>query len=270
VVVTERLELINNHPFDETDAEKVAWITGASSGIGRSLAILLALDGWTVAISARNTLELEVLAKSLETKIHAFPLDVTDEDATEITARDIETRLGPISLAVFGAGTYRRDSLSAFNAAMIRDMVGLNIMGTVNCMQAIMPAMTARRSGRIAVMASVAGYTGLPGAAGYGATKAALINMCEALYPELERQGVQMTLINPGFVDTPLTRQNDFPMPFLISSEKAAEHILRGLERGQFEIAFPWRMKVAMKLLKALPPSLRFALTRRMLRHDQT
>ncbi|MCY1242362.1 hypothetical protein D9M72_553200 [compost metagenome] len=94
--------------------------------------------------------------------------------------------------------------------------------------------------------------------------------MCEALYPELERHGVQMTIINPGFVDTPLTRQNDFPMPFLISSESAAEYIMRGLERGQFEIAFPWRMKVALKLLKVLPPSLRFALTRRMLREDET
>jgi short-subunit dehydrogenase len=117
-------------------------------------------------------------------------------------------------------------------------------------------------------MASVAGYIGLPGAAGYGATKAALISMCEALYPELDRSGVRMTVINPGFVDTPLTQRNDFPMPFLISSEEAADHILRGLDRGSFEIAFPWKMKVAMKLLKALPSSLRFALTRRMLRKD--
>ncbi|WP_440659136.1 SDR family oxidoreductase, partial [Ensifer adhaerens] len=182
-------DLINNHAFHETDRRKVAWVTGASSGIGKSLALRLALDGWTVATSARNTLKLEMLAQSPDNKIHAFPLDVTDREATEIAVRDIEMRLGPISLAVFGAGTYRRDSLSTFDAAAIGDMVGLNIMGTVNCLQAIMPAMTVRRSGRIAVMASVAGYTGLPGAAGYGATKAALINMCEALYPELERQG---------------------------------------------------------------------------------
>jgi len=253
-------DLINNHAFHETDRRKVAWVTGASSGIGKSLALRLALDGWTVAVSARNSVELDTLARSLENKIHSFPLDVTDREAAENTVRDIETRLGPISLAVFGAGTYRRDSLSTFDAAAIGEMVGLNIMGTV----------TTRRSGRIAVMASVAGYTGLPGAAGYGATKAALINLCEALYPELERQGVQMTIINPGFVDTPLTRQNDFPMPFLISSESAAEYIMRGLERGKFEIAFPWRMKVVLKLLKALPPSLRFALTRRMLREEQT
>ncbi|WP_440658940.1 SDR family oxidoreductase, partial [Ensifer adhaerens] len=182
-------DLINNHAFHETDCRKVAWVTGASSGIGKSLAIRLALDGWTVAVSARNSVELDTLAQSLENRIHSFPLDVTDREATEITVRDIEMRLGPICLAVFGAGTYRRDSLSTFDAAAIGEMVRLNIMGTVNCLQTIMPAMTARRSGRIAVMASVAGYTGLPGAAGYGATKAALINMCEALYPELERQG---------------------------------------------------------------------------------
>lgn len=263
-------DLVNNHAFHETGRRKVAWVTGASSGIGKSLAIRLALDGWTVAVSARNSVELDTLAQSQKNMIHSFPLDVTDHEATESVGRDIEMRLGPISLAVFGAGTYRRDTLATFNAAAIGEMVGLNFIGTVNCLQAIMPAMTARRSGRIAVMASVAGYTGLPGAAGYGATKAALINMCEALYPELERHGVQMTIINPGFVDTPLTRQNDFPMPFLISAESAAEYIMRGLKRGQFEIAFPWRMKVALKLLRALPPSLRFALTRRMLREDET
>ncbi len=264
-----RLKLVNNkEPTREHTPRKVAWITGASSGIGRSVAIRLAQNGWTVAASARNAAALGKLATVLPGIIHPYPLDVTDREATAGAFSAIEANLAPVSLAVFGAGTYRRETIASFDAGEIGEMVALNIMGTVNCLEAAMPPMVARRAGQIAIMASVAGYTGLPGAAGYGATKAALINMCEALYPELDRSGVRMTVINPGFVDTPLTQRNDFSMPFLISSEEAADHILRGLDRGSFEIAFPWKMNVAMKLLKALPSSLRFALTRRMLRKD--
>ena len=258
----------NNKPDRKDIPRKVAWITGASSGIGRSLAVRLAQNGWTVAASARSTAALENLAAELPGFIYPYPLDVTDRKATTAALAAIEANLAPVSLAIFGAGTYRRETLASFDAGEIGEMIWLNIMGTVNCLEPTMPQMLARRCGQIAVIASVAGYTGLPGAAGYGATKAALINMCEALYPELERHGVRMTVINPGFVDTPLTQRNDFPMPFLISSEEAADHILRGLDKERFEIVFPWTMKIAMKVLKVLPPRLRFALTRRMLRND--
>jgi short-subunit dehydrogenase len=126
--------------------------------------------------------------------------------------------------------------------------------------------MMARRGGHIAVVASVAGYVGLPGAAGYGATKAALINMCEALYPELEARNVRISVINPGFVDTPLTQKNDFPMPFIIPVDAAVDHIMAGLTSNRFETVFPWKMALSMKLLAALPARLLFAVTRRMLR----
>ncbi|HEV7305378.1 SDR family NAD(P)-dependent oxidoreductase [Ensifer sp.] len=251
---------------EDAQQPKVAWLTGASSGIGRALALRLAQQGWTVAASARNRTALEELVSAQPSTIHAYELDVTDRPMTANVVAAIETKLAPISLAAFCAGTYRHETLQTFDAAIIGEMFALNVMGTVNCLEAIMPRMVARRAGRIAVTASVSGYTGLPGAAGYGATKAALINMCEALYPELERSGVRMVLINPGFVDTPLTRKNDFPMPFLISSEEAADHILRGLADERFEIAFPWKMKLAMGLLRALPARLRFSVTRRMLR----
>lgn len=247
---------------------KIAWITGASSGIGRAVALRLAQEGWTIAASARSAEALEELATGKPGVICPFPLDVTDPKATAAVLARIEAAHGPVSLAVFGAGTYRRDSVEHFDAGAIADMVDLNIKGTANCLQAVMPAMIARRSGRIAVMASVSGFTGLPGAAGYGATKAALINMCQSLYPGLDRHGVRISVINPGFVDTPLTRRNDFPMPFLISADAAAGHIVRGLASDRFEIVFPWKMMVAMKLLRALPARLRFALTRRMLRDD--
>ena len=138
-------------------------------------------------------------------------------------------------------------------------------MGTVNGLAQIIPRLIERKRGHIAVVASLAGYRGLPTAAAYGATKAGLINMCEALKPELERHGVRLTLINPGFVETPLTDRNEFPMPYLMPVEKAADRIMRGLRSDDFEVTFPWRFATVMKLLRLLPDRLFFLLTRRMI-----
>ena len=146
-----------------------------------------------------------------------------------------------------------------------RHLVETNLMGTVNGLAQIIPRLIERKRGHIAVVASLAGYRGLPTAAAYGATKAGLINMCEALKPELERYGVRLTLINPGFVETPLTDRNEFPMPYLMPVEKAADRIMRGLRRDDFEVTFPWRFATVMKLLRLLPDRLFFLLTRRMI-----
>ncbi len=245
---------------------KLAWVTGASSGIGRSVALKLAKDGWRVIASARNTNALEELAAEATGRIFVFSLDVTGKDDVNAAVSAIETAHGPIDLAFFCAGTYRRDSADSFDVDALGEMMALNVMGTANCLAAIMPLMTGRKSGQIAVTSSVAGYTGLPGGGSYGATKAALINLCEALYPELAAHNVRLSLINPGFVDTPLSQKNDFAMPFLISADEAADAIVRGLEKDRFEIIFPWKMAVAIKLLHMLPYPLIFALTRRMLR----
>jgi short-subunit dehydrogenase len=153
-----------------------------------------------------------------------------------------------------------------FSVETFRVLVETNLMGTVNALDRIIPKFIDRKRGHIAVVASLAGYRGLPTSAAYGATKAGLINMCEALKPELERHGVRLTLINPtlinpGFVETPLTDKNDFPMPFLIPVEEAADHIARGLNGSAFEISFPWRFAALMKLLRLLPNRL----TRRMI-----
>lgn len=249
-----------------TATRRIAWITGASSGIGRALALRLARDGWTIAVSARSVDELASLATESDGRIVAFPLDVTDKAAVDETVQAIEDRLGSIDLAVFAAGTYFRDYAVGFDSARFRAMVELNLIGTAQCLERVMPAMIARESGQIAVVASVSGYVGLPGAASYGATKAALNVMCEALYPELRSHGVKLSIVNPGFVDTPLTRKNDFPMPFLISTEEAADTIADGLVAGKYEIVFPRKMALAMKVLHALPARVRFALTRRMLK----
>jgi short-subunit dehydrogenase len=138
-------------------------------------------------------------------------------------------------------------------------------MGVVNCMGPIVPGMVARRSGHIAVMASLTALAGLPTAASYGATKAALNNMAEAFWPDFDRFGVTITVINPGFVKTPLTAKNRFPMPFLIDADKAVDYIMRGLEQKRFAINFPAGMVWSMRLLAALPQRLRFAVTRRMI-----
>lgn len=244
----------------------IAWITGASSGIGRALAVELACEGWEVAISARSKDDLLALEDTVPGRIFAFPVDVTNAAAVARAFRLIEDGLGPVDLAVFSAGTYARDDVRDFNAARFSSIVNLNLLGTVHCLEVAMVHMLARGSGHIAVVASTAGLVGLPGAAAYGASKAALITMCEALYPDLRKQGIDLSLINPGFVDTPLTKKNDFPMPFLVPADKAAAIIARGLKARRYEIIFPWQMAMAMKALRLMPARLRFAITRRMLR----
>jgi len=248
-------------------ARKVAWVTGAGKGIGRELAKRLSEDGWTLAVSARTEDDLLRLASDCRPdSIHSFPLDVTDLSATVETVAQISARLGKPDLVILNAGTHLPLSGDDFSVETFRALVETNLMGTVNGLSQILPQMIARGSGHIVVVASLAGYRGLPTSAAYGATKAGLINMCEALKPELSRYAVRLTLVNPGFVKTPLTNRNDFPMPDMISVEKAAAHILRGLDANAFEVAFPWRFAFLMKLLRIVPDRLFFAVTRRMAR----
>jgi len=248
-------------------SQRTAWVTGAGKGIGRALAKRLARGGWTVAVSARTEKDLASLgAECPAGRIHAFPLDVTDEKGTAVTLAAIEDQLGPLHLVVLNAGTHTPVTAEDFSAGTIRTLVETNLMGTVYGLAQVMPRFIRRKSGHIAVVASLAGYRGLPTSAGYGATKAALINMCEALKPELERHNVRISLINPGFVETPLTDRNEFPMPFLIPAERAASYIVRGLEGSGFETSFPRRFAFIMKLLRILPDRLFFFATRRMIR----
>ena len=243
----------------------VAWVTGAGTGIGRGVAKRLAGDGWTVAISARTARDLDSLAAEVPGRITAFQLDVTDPAACEATGRAIEASLGPVDLAVLNAGSYFPTTAEDFSVDNFRRTVDLNLMGTVNCMGAIVPSMVARRSGHIAVMGSQTAFVGLPTAASYGATKAALNSMAEAFKPDFARFGVTMTVINPGFVKTPLTSKNTFPMPFLMDLDDAVSIIVRGLEQKRFAINFPWQMTAAIRFLAALPAWAKFGITSRML-----
>jgi NAD(P)-dependent dehydrogenase (short-subunit alcohol dehydrogenase family) len=245
---------------------RLAWITGAGKGIGRALALRLASQGWRIAASARTLEDLEKLAADGPAgHIRPYVLDVTDPVAAQATVAGIEEDMGKLDMVVLNAGTHIPMPAAEFSADGFRKLVDTNLMGTVHCIAPVMTRFLSRGSGHIAVVASVAGYRGLPTSAAYGATKAGLINMCEALYPELERAGVRLTLINPGFVKTPLTDKNTFEMPFLISAEEAAIQINKGLEKRSFERTFPWRFAVLMKILRLLPNSLFFAVTRRMI-----
>lgn len=253
-------------PIHSNAIRRVAWITGASSGIGRAVALKLADEGCLVAVSARSADKLLALKELHPGRIHSFPMDITEQNAVTAGVSRIEDTLGPIFLTVFSAGGYKRDSAARFKGQALAEVITLNVIGTGFCLGAVIPRMLERHQGHIAVVSSVAGYVGLPGGAFYGATKAALINLCESLYPELEREGIKLTVINPGFVDTPLTRKNDFPMPFIISVDEAADAIIKGLKSNRFEVIFPWKMALSIKLLRALPRPLMFAITRKMLR----
>lgn len=257
------------HDTSPSQTGRLAWVTGASSGIGKAVALKLAREGWRVAVSARSAEKLQALAGQHADRVFSFPLDITDREAALGTAQAIRAAHGPIDLAIFSAGTYKRDSVRHFDARDLATTMNLNVVGTANTMEAVIPAMIARKQGEIVVIASVAGLVGLPGGGFYGASKAALNNLCQALYPELEREGVRLRIVNPGFVDTPLTQKNDFPMPFLVSSDEAAEAIVSGLKTSRYEIIFPWKMALGIKFLAAIPKSLLFTFTRRMLRKPE-
>lgn len=245
---------------------EVVWITGASSGLGAALARRMAQEGRTVAASARRRDRLEALAAEASGDlIRLFPLDVEDPETLRAAVAQIEREAGPIGQAVLNAGTHQPVDPRALKAEDFRRLVELNLMGTVHCLAAVLPGMIARGRGRIAIVASVAGYRGLPTAAAYGMTKAGLINMAEALRVELAPLGIVVQIVNPGFVRTPLTDRNAFPMPFLMAPEAAAEAFYRGLQSDRFEISFPRRLVWIMKLLRCLPAPLAFAATRRLL-----
>lgn len=236
-----------------------AWITGAGSGIGEALALRLAAEGHSVIASGRRLEPLMNLA-GRGSGITPLAVDVTDRAAVHAAVAE----MGTVDTAVLCAGTHTPTPARDFDAATVRRLIETNLMGAVHCVEALLPAMIARRAGHLVLVASVAGYRGLPTAAGYSAGKAGLIALAESLKLDLDGSGVRVSLINPGFVDTPLTRRNPFPMPDLITAEQAADAILRGLNAGRFETAFPPRFALAMKVLRLLPDRLYFALMHRV------
>jgi NAD(P)-dependent dehydrogenase (short-subunit alcohol dehydrogenase family) len=246
------------HPARPEDG--IAWVTGASAGIGRAVAEELAARGWTVAISARREAELEAMAAA-NPRLLAAACDITDAGSIGAAVARVEAHGRPIALAVLNAGTYIPTEIETFDLAGWRQQIEVNLNGTAACLSVLLPRMLARRSGQIGIVASVSGYRGLPRAGAYGATKAALINLAESMRLELAPRGICVSLINPGFIRTPLTDKNDFPMPFLMAVVPAARRLVDGLASGRFETTFPRRFTWMLKLLRILPYALYFRLT---------
>ena len=244
-----------------------AWIIGASSGIGRALVLQLASSGVQVAVSARRADLLDELANSGSENILAFPVDVTDREAVRRTAELVLGKLGSIDLAVLVAGVGQLMGATDYSAERAQEAMAINYGGVVNALDPLLKTMLAAGKGQLALVASVAGYRGLPNSAAYAPTKAALISLAESLRPQLAARGVTISVINPGFVATPMTEGSRQPLPFVITADDAAARIIRGLKRAKFEIAFPWPTVALAKTMRLLPYSL-FFLALRFLRQD--
>ena len=240
---------------------KTVWLVGASSGIGQATAHALHARGARVVVSARNAAALDAFVRDHAGAV-ALPLDAADPAAVNAAAQTVLAQ-GPIDLMMYCAGHYREMRAAEFDLAEMLKHQQVNYTGALYLLDALLPAMRQRGAGHISLVGSVAGYRGLPKSLAYGPTKAALINLAETLYLDLPASGVGVSLVNPGFVETPLTAQNQFSMPALISPAKAAEEILSGWAAGEFEIHFPKRFTLWMKTLRVLPYALYFPAIRK-------
>lgn len=251
-----------NPPISDWRGRRV-WLLGASSGIGAALAQALARQGARLALSARRADALDEVARACApAEAMTLPLDVRDAAAVAAAEQAIVARWGGYDVVVLLAGHYQPRTVDEFELAAAREVLAVNIDGAYHLLAAVLPRLLAAGAGALVLVSSVAGYRGLPRSLVYGPSKAALNNLAEALHLELHARGVGVTLVNPGFVRTPLTAGNPFPMPALIEPEEAAERIVAGLARGAFEIHFPRRFTGVLKALALLPASLYLPLVR--------
>jgi short-subunit dehydrogenase len=228
---------------------KKIWITGASSGIGEALALKLADEGKEVWISARSEDKLNAIAAK-HANIHAAVLDITDIDSTQNAAHQV----GDYDCAIQCAGAYDPDNTDNFTAENFKKHYEVNVIGTGNWLEIVLKHIKPKQKGRIIIVASVAGYQGLPNALSYGSTKAALINLTESLATELHGSNISVQLVNPGFVKTQLTDKNDFDMPMMISPNEAAKSIIKGMKKTKFEISFPFGFVKPLRIMTSLLP----------------
>lgn len=242
--------------------DQIVWVIGASSGIGASLAREISTRGAVLALSARRKDELDTLKSQIGQQHQVFPLDVSDAKAIQHTAQSIQTAFGRIDRIVFLAAAYSPMKIEALDIAVTRKIIDINLMGAFNLLYAVLPILKTQKSkGQIALCGSVAGYIGLPGGQPYSATKAAIINLAESLHAECKDR-IDIKLISPGFVRTPLTNKNDFEMPMIIKPEQAAREIADGLLMRHFEVHFPKKFTLFLKILCLLPYALSLRLTR--------
>lgn len=246
--------------------KKRIWLTGASSGIGRALAEKLAGQGHLLALSARSAEPLQEMAERFPGQILVLPADLTDAAAVAAVGQAISQEWGALDWAILNAGNCEYVDVDQFEAAMFERVMRINVLGTANCIEAALPLLRIGAEPRLVGVGSSVTFCPLPRAEAYGASKAAVRYLFQALELDLARWNIGVTLVSPGFVETPLTAQNDFPMPMQVTSDKAADTIIKGIHKGKREISFPGPFIAVLKLLGALPNALRFALTKGMAR----
>ena len=249
-----------NTPITQWQGRRV-WLVGASTGIGLACAQALRAAGAEVVVSARNPQGVQDWAAQ-DAGVQWRALDVGDAAQVQATSRALLAE-GPLDMVVYAAGYYRAQRATALDLDDLLQHDKVNYQGALQVIDAVLPSMLARQSGHISLLSSVAGWRGLPNGLAYGPTKAALTHLAETLYMDLQDQGIGVSVVNPGFVATPLTAQNQFTMPALISPEQAATAMLKGWAKGQFDIHFPKRFTLWLKLLRLLPYRLYFPLVRR-------
>tara|TARA_Y100001970_G_scaffold282797_1_gene396400 strand:+ start:1358 stop:2110 length:753 start_codon:yes stop_codon:yes gene_type:complete len=240
------------------------WITGASSGIGKALALKFANEGWQVAASARSENLLKIISESNK-NITSFPLDVTNGENCKEIFKQIKNKYESINICFFSTGTWDPKKEKDIDIDQMKKVMNVNFFGTLNCIKAVEKYFKEKNNGHISIVSSIAGYRGLPNSTGYGASKAALNNLAESLYFDFGRYNVRVSLVSPGFIKTPMTDKNEFKMPFLKTAEYAADKIYKGLiNSSSFEIDFPKELTLILKFLKILPDSLYFKLIRKL------
>lgn len=246
---------------------KRVWIIGASSGIGEACAKALMQKGAKLALSSRRVERLQEIANSApgeQTLI--LPVDVTQDDQINTAYQKIIQAWGGIDLLLFVSGVYVPLRADNFDINIAEQTIDANLLGPMRAVAAVLPHMLQEHAGHIAIVGSVAGYSGLPKALAYGPSKAAIINFCETLYYDLLPQGISVHMISPGFVATEATAQNDFEMPALITAQEAASEILSGIQKGEFDIHFPKRFSGFLKFLRILPYPVYFWIVRRFVK----
>ena len=235
-----------------SENQKKIWITGASSGIGKAVAEKFAKEGWKVAVSARRKELLNELAGNQNIK--SFPLDVTNRDQINSVFKSILNDFGNVDICFFSSGTYEPKDEQNIDPNKIKNVINVNFLGVIDCVKAVEDFFKKKKSGHISIVSSIAGYRGLPNSSGYGPSKAALTNFSESIYFDFKKFGVRVSIVSPGFIKTPLTDKNEFPMPFLKTPDYAAEKIFNGLVKSSaFEIHFPKGLTLILKFLRILP-----------------
>ncbi|MGY4827231.1 SDR family NAD(P)-dependent oxidoreductase [Sphaerotilaceae bacterium SBD11-9] len=242
--------------------DRVVWLVGASTGIGRATAALLHERGARVVVSARNAAALQAFERARPGSL-ALPFDATDRTAFVQATRQVQERFGRIDLVLYCAGYYKAMRATQFDLDEALRHQEVNYVGALNMLHAVLPVLLRQKAGHLSLVSSVAGYRGLPNSLAYGPTKAALINLAQTLYMDLRPMGLGISVINPGFVETPLTSKNEFSMPALLTPEQAAQAILKGWGQGRFEIHFPKRFTLWLKALTHLSDAMYFRAIRR-------